>query len=162
MDYIRKTSNTFYKKYMNISFVNNNNIHDLINILEIFLLSPEATCSSLTESMKKRIQQDFKQQKWEGLLAYENQKPVGMIVFFESYSTTLANPCFFLHDFFVLPKYQSKGIGTALFKECVRISKERGYTRIEWNVHNNNYSAIHFYEQQGAKKTHELLYHYEV
>jgi GNAT superfamily N-acetyltransferase len=86
----------------------------------------------------------------EVLVARLGGEAVGFALFFQSYSTFLAQPGFYLEDLFVDPPARGKGIGRALLTALARLAVDRGYGRIEWSVLNWNESAIGFYRSIGA------------
>jgi GNAT superfamily N-acetyltransferase len=97
------------------------------------------------------------QPKFEVFLAEVEGKAVGYTISFETYSTFLARPTFYLEDLFVLPEYRKLKAGLALFKNCVRLARQRECGRMEWQVLDWNESAIKFYERLGAKRLKEWL-----
>lgn len=97
------------------------------------------------------------QPKFEVFLAEIDGKAVGYTISFETYSTFLARPTFYLEDLFVLPEYRKLKAGLALFKNCVRQARQRECGRMEWQVLDWNESAIKFYERLGAKRLKEWL-----
>ena len=86
----------------------------------------------------------------EVLLAHWDGECVSFAVFFETYSTFLAQPGLYLEDLYVKPHRRGKGIGLALLKHLAKIATERGCGRLEWGVLNWNQSAIQFYQKMGA------------
>ena len=86
----------------------------------------------------------------EVLLAYWERECAGFAVFFETYSTFLAQPGLYLEDLYVNPRLRSRGIGFALLKELAGISAQRNCGRLEWSVLDWNRPAIQFYEKLGA------------
>lgn len=86
----------------------------------------------------------------EVLLAYWQGECVGFAVFFETYSTFLAQPGLYLEDLYVKPHGRGKGIGLTLLKYLAKTATERGCGRLEWGVLNWNESAIQFYQKLGA------------
>lgn len=86
----------------------------------------------------------------EVLIAELGHQPVGFALFFHNYSTFVGKPGIYLEDLFVLPEMRGKGIGKKLFKELIKIAKERDCGRIEWSVLNWNAPAIDFYKSMGA------------
>jgi len=86
----------------------------------------------------------------EVLVARLHGEAVGFALFFQSYSTFLAQPGFYLEDLFVDPPARGKGIGRALLTALARLAVDRDYGRIEWSVLNWNESAIGFYRSIGA------------
>ncbi|HEX2916676.1 MAG TPA: GNAT family N-acetyltransferase [Chloroflexia bacterium] len=97
------------------------------------------------------------QPKFEVSLAEVDGQAVGYTISFETYSSFLALPTFYLEDLFVLPEYRKFGIGQALFKNCVKEALRRGCGRMEWSVLDWNENAINFYERMGAKRLSEWL-----
>ncbi len=76
--------------------------------------------------------------------------PVGMALFFRSFSTFLTRPGLYLEDLYVQPDYRGYGIGKALLIKVAQITVERGYGRLEWSVLDWNEPAIQFYQRMGA------------
>lgn len=86
----------------------------------------------------------------EVLLAHWDRECAGFAVFFETYSTFLAQPGLYLEDLYVKPHLRGKGIGSALLSRLARIATERGCGRLEWGVLDWNQTAIQFYKKLGA------------
>lgn len=95
--------------------------------------------------------------KFEVYLAELDGKAIGYTITFETYSSFLARPTFYLEDLFVLPEYRKLKAGLALFKNCVRLARQRECGRMEWQVLDWNENAIRFYERLGAKRLKEWL-----
>ena len=86
----------------------------------------------------------------EVLLAYCEQECAGFAVFFETYSTFLAQRGLYLEDLFVKPHLRGQRIGLALLRHLARTATDRGCGRLEWGVLNWNQPSIRFYEKLGA------------
>ena len=85
-----------------------------------------------------------------GLFVAETDgKVVGMALYYVKYSTWKGR-CIFLEDIIVNSAYRGKGIGKKLFEEVVRVSKEAGVRRLEWQVLDWNEPAIKFYKKHRA------------
>lgn len=97
------------------------------------------------------------QPKFEVYLAEVDGTAAGYTISFETYSTFLARPTFYLEDLFVLPEYRKLKVGYALFKNCVRQARLRECGRMEWQVLDWNDNAIKFYERLGARRLKEWL-----
>ncbi|MBN9387797.1 MAG: GNAT family N-acetyltransferase [Chloroflexi bacterium] len=95
--------------------------------------------------------------RFEVFLAELDGKAIGYTISFETYSSFLARPTFYLEDLFVLPEYRKIRAGLALFKNCVRLARQRECGRMEWQVLDWNVNSIRFYEQLGAKRLQEWL-----
>ena len=87
----------------------------------------------------------------EALIAYFDGQPAGFALFFQNYSTFLAQAGLYLEDLFVKPELRRRGIGQALFRRLAQIARERGCGRFEWSALDWNTTAIHFYQRMGAK-----------
>lgn len=85
----------------------------------------------------------------EAEIAYWDDEPAGMVIFFHNYSTFLGKPGLYIEDLFVREKFRGRGIGKALFLECARLAKERNCGRMEWVVLDWNPARV-FYEKMGA------------
>jgi GNAT superfamily N-acetyltransferase len=86
----------------------------------------------------------------EVLIAQDGATPVGFALFFQNYSTFLAQPGLYLEDLFVVPSARGHGVGRFLLEYLSRLAIERGYGRVEWAVLDWNAPAIGFYRRIGA------------
>lgn len=86
-----------------------------------------------------------------GHVAFIDDEPVGMALWFLNFSTWRGVHGIYLEDLFVSPDQRGSGLGkallTALAQECVT----NNYERLEWSVLNWNTPAIDFYQSLGAK-----------
>lgn len=87
----------------------------------------------------------------EAVLAWVDDQPVGMALFFHNFSTFLMKPGVYLEDLFVQPNYRGQGIGKALLLYVGKLALERGCGRFEWSVLDWNTPAIEFYQSMGAE-----------
>lgn len=86
----------------------------------------------------------------EVFFGYENEIPVGFMLFFANYSTFLAKPGIYLEDLFVKEEYRGKGYGKKMLQFLAKIATERNCGRLEWAVLDWNKQAIDFYKSIGA------------
>lgn len=87
----------------------------------------------------------------EVFFGYEDEIPVGFILFFQNYSTFLAKPGIYLEDLFVKEEYRGKGYGKQLLQFLAGLAIKRDCGRLEWAVLDWNKPAIDFYQSIGAK-----------
>jgi GNAT superfamily N-acetyltransferase len=87
----------------------------------------------------------------EVVIAFYDQAPVGLAVFFQNFSTFLGRNGIYLEDLFVIPEMRGKGVGQVLLSHLAKIALDRGGGRFEWSVLDWNVDAIRFYERLGAK-----------
>ncbi len=87
----------------------------------------------------------------EVFLILENEKNVGMALFFHNYSTFLGKPGLYLEDLYIKPAYRGRGYGRKLLGFLAHLAVERGCGRFEWSVLDWNASAIQLYKSLGAE-----------
>jgi len=83
-------------------------------------------------------------------------KTVGVALYYIKYSTWKGK-CVFLEDIIVTEEYRKYGIGKKLFDEVVKVAKEMGARRMEWQVLEWNEPAIKFYEKLNSHFDSEWL-----
>lgn len=88
----------------------------------------------------------------ECLLAFQDAQPAGFAIYFQNYSTFLAQPGLHLEDLYVKPEYRGQGIGKALLLHVAQTANARKCGRMEWTVLDWNQPAIGFYESLGARQ----------
>ncbi len=78
-------------------------------------------------------------------------RPVGMALWFLTYSTWTGRPSLYLEDLFVEDAARGGGIGLALFRALARTARARGCARIDWAVLDWNEDAMAFYARIGGR-----------
>jgi len=101
------------------------------------------------QQIKKTIFNDHS--NIEVFFGYEDERPVGFMLFFQNYSTFLAKPGIYLEDLFVKKEYRGKGYGKKMLHFLADLAIERDWGRVEWVVLDWNRPAINFYKSIGAK-----------
>ena len=91
----------------------------------------------------------------EGLIAFDEDIPVGYALFFPNFSSFRGQRGFYLDDIYVRNEYRGKGVGLKLLKEIAQIAASRGYERIDFQVLDWNTRAIGFYQRLGADSNDE-------
>jgi GNAT superfamily N-acetyltransferase len=86
----------------------------------------------------------------EAVIAYYNNKPVGIAIYFFNFSTFVGRRGLYLEDLFVIPEMRGKGFGKSLLIYLAKVAKENNCGRFEWAVLNWNEPAINFYKSLGA------------
>ena len=89
--------------------------------------------------------------RFEAFIAYLDDEPVGYAICFETYSSFLAKPTMYLEDLFVLDGKREHGVGSALFDHVLKMARERGCGRMEWQVLDWNQLARDFYHHREAQ-----------
>src|SRR5579863_7110440 len=86
--------------------------------------------------------------RFEARLAFMESEPVGLALFFTTYSTWEGRPGLFLEDIFVAERARRQGVGRRLIADLAALALERGYKRFDLSVLDWN-PARQFYERLG-------------
>lgn len=92
--------------------------------------------------------------KNEVLVAKIDKRVVGYIYSLTPFSDSTAH----LQHLCVLPRYQSRGVGTSLLRELIKLLKKKKYKKIELRVFIKNHKAINFYRKFKFKKKGKELF----
>ncbi len=84
-----------------------------------------------------------------GIIAWEDEKPVGLLNSFWSISTFKAKRLINIHDIAVATAHQRKGIGRRMIRELNDIAKEMDCCKITLEVLDGNHGAIALYRLMG-------------
>ena len=88
-------------------------------------------------------------------LAYADGVPVGIAVWYWTYTTFAAGRGLYLEDLYVRERVRGRGYGKALLTHLAREAATHGAIRVEWSVLNWNKPSIAFYESIGAQPVDE-------
>ncbi|KAK8119615.1 acetyltransferase [Apiospora kogelbergensis] len=91
------------------------------------------------------------------LLFNEENKPVGMALYFYNYSTWRAKAGVYLEDLYVRETERKKGYGKRLLVELAKEVVAMNGGRLDWSVLKWNEPSIKFYESIGAKPQDEWV-----
>ena len=86
---------------------------------------------------------------WWAFVAEVDNVIVGFALYYIRYSTWKGQ-CLYLEDFIVTKKMRGNGIGKLLFDQIVQETKDKGFSRMVWQVLEWNEPAIHFYKKYKA------------
>jgi len=81
----------------------------------------------------------------------ETGRAVGYAIWFETYSSFLAQPTMYLEDLFVLEDARGSGAGGLLFDHVRTLGAQRGCGRMDWQVLDWNTLARDFYHRRNGK-----------
>ncbi len=100
------------------------------------------TKNNLVASIKNRP--DF-----FSFLAFDENKPVGLLNAIENFSTFQCKPIMNIHDVYVINGYRGKGLSRKLFLAIEALAKERGCCKMTLEVLQHNKIARQAYENFG-------------
>jgi GNAT superfamily N-acetyltransferase len=81
---------------------------------------------------------------------------IGMAIYYPTFSTWRGK-MLYLEDFYVQPKYRSKGIGQSLFDSILHRARITNCKLMKWQVLDWNKKAIKFYKRNNAEIETEWL-----
>jgi GNAT superfamily N-acetyltransferase len=93
------------------------------------------------------------------LVAEDQQRVVGMAIYFLNFSTWEGKLGIYLEDLYVSPESRGSGLGKALLQSLAAIAVARDYGRFEWAVLDWNQPALDFYRSLGAVPMDEWTVH---
>ena len=85
-------------------------------------------------------------------IAEQDSKPVGLALWFLTFSTWTGRPSLYLEDLFVVEAARGQGVARALFRRLAQEAKARNCARIDWAVLDWNVDAMAFYERLGGRR----------
>jgi GNAT superfamily N-acetyltransferase len=88
---------------------------------------------------------------FETLIATRAGRPIGLAIYFFTYSTFASQPILFIEDIFVLPEERGSGAGKALMAALAKVAVKKRCTQMQWLVLDWNALAIDFYNRLGAR-----------
>jgi ribosomal protein S18 acetylase RimI-like enzyme len=82
-------------------------------------------------------------------LAYAKEKPVGLLIAFEGFSTFACQPLLNIHDIVVLADYRGQGFSKALMSAAQELAEQRGCCKLTLEVLQGNQRAQQAYRAFG-------------
>jgi ribosomal protein S18 acetylase RimI-like enzyme len=83
------------------------------------------------------------------ILAYVNEKPAGIAICFEGFSTFACKPLLNIHDFAVTPEFRGRGLAKYLIEKIEEIARTLGCCKITLEVLEGNKIAQGVYQACG-------------
>ena len=97
---------------------------------------------------------------FEALIAERNSEPVGLYLYFYSFSTWLGEPGIYIQDLYVADAERGSGLGRRLMHETAKRGRQRQASHLRLTVDRPNNSARQFYEHIGMHhRDDELTFH---
>lgn len=81
------------------------------------------------------------------LVAEKDERLVGLAHYLFHRSTTLIEPTCYLQDLFTIAAARGRGIGRALIESVYERAKLAGSTRVYWQTHETNLTAMKLYNK---------------
>jgi len=130
-------------------------LNDLVPLFDGYRVFYKQT--SNLEAAKTFLKLRLEKQDTIIYIAYAENKAVGFMHLFHSFTSISMRPMFILNDLFVDKNYRKKGIGVALLNKAKEKAKQEQYKFVVLQTETNN-PAQHLYESLGWKKDKDLHY----
>lgn len=129
---------------------NSSHVDALIDLLDSYARDPMGGGTSLSPFTRDNIGASLRErQGCSVILAYEESRPIGLLIAFEGFSTFACKPLLNIHDIVVIPGFRGRGISSLLLQEAEQIARERGCCKLTLEVLEGNQVALNAYSRFG-------------
>lgn len=122
----------------------------LIDLLEDYALDPMGGAQPLSAYSKTHLATALQQRDdAHVVIAFVQEKPVGLIVCLEGFSTFACKPLLNIHDVVVRAAYRGQGIASVMFEQIEILAREKGCCKLTLEVLQGNQVAQAAYKRFG-------------
>jgi len=122
----------------------------IIEVLNSYAADPVGGGEPLTADVRERLVPALRDHPTAlVLLAIAQERPVGIAVCFQGFSTFRARPLLNIHDLAMLPEWRGKGIGRSLLSGAEDRARRCGCCRLTLEVQDDNGRALALYGSFG-------------
>ena len=122
----------------------------LLGLLDAYASDPAGGGEPLSEFAREHLVAALAQRPQAfSVLAFDGDKPVGLINCIEGFSTFACRPLVNLHDVAVLADYRGRRVGERMLVLVEALARERGACKLTLEVLEGNHSAVKLYARNG-------------
>jgi len=122
----------------------------LVAVLDSYASDPVGGGEPLAAEVRERLVPGLREQANAlVLLAFDDERPIGIAVCFFGFSTFKARPLLNIHDLAVVPEARGQGVGRSLLAAAEERARERGCCRLTLEVQESNAPARALYDRFG-------------
>lgn len=122
----------------------------MVDLIDSYARGPGGQNAPLTEVARDNMAEGLRDHPMAFvLLAYVDERPVGVAICLWGFSTFAGRPTVNIHDFAVRPDSQNQGVGRALLDEVEARARLRGCCKMTLEVHDQNDGAKRLYRRFG-------------
>lgn len=131
-------------------YSNEQHSNDIISLLNDYALDPMGGGEELSFYAKENLVSELtKQHGAITVLAYVDDKAVGLINCFQGFSTFKCKPLLNIHDVVVLKQYRQQGICQKMLNKVEALAKDKDYCKLTLEVLEGNEAAKKAYINYG-------------
>jgi ribosomal protein S18 acetylase RimI-like enzyme len=124
--------------------------HAVITLMDEYARDPMGGGSGLSEYTKANLISELaKRQTAHAILAFAEDRPAGLIICLEGFSTFACQPLLNIHDVIISLVYRGRGLSKLLLQKAEQIAIEIGCCKLTLEVLEHNYVAQKAYRSAG-------------
>lgn len=129
-----------------------NHSEAVVTLLNEYACDPMGGGEPLSIEVKTHLIDAMLQRSFvHSFIAYDQDRPVGLINLVEGFSTFAAKPLLNVHDVMVIESYRGQGIAGQLFASAENFARSLGCVKLTLEVLEGNESARNAYSRLGFK-----------
>jgi len=122
----------------------------VLALLQHYALDPMGGGEALSSYAQKNLIAELKKRHDVLIvLAFDNERPVGLINCFEGFSTFQARPLMNIHDVVVDSDFRGKGLATRMLARVEQLAREKNCCKLTLEVLQGNEAAQAAYRKAG-------------
>ena len=122
----------------------------IVDLLDAYARDPAGGSEPLSPQVRKQLVPALAARPWAfSVLAFDGERPVGLVNCLEGLSTFKARPLVNVHDVAVLASHRGRGIAAQMLALVEAIAMERGACKLTLEVLSGNQSALSLYRRIG-------------
>lgn len=133
-----------------VDYTNEQQTSELVALMSQYALDPMGGAEDLSDFVKANLANELaKRDTAFSLIAYLDDKAVGLVNCIEGFSTFSCKPLVNVHDMIVHRDYRGKGISQKLLSRVDDLAREKGCCKVTLEVLSGNQVAKSAYQKHG-------------
>ena len=133
-----------------VNYHNTLHAQAMVKLLDAYAQDPAGGSNPLSDFAKTHLVQELaKRPQAFSVLAFDNDKPIGLVNCIEGFSTFACKPLVNVHDVVVLASHRGQRVGEQMLALVEQIAVQRGACKLTLEVLSGNLSATKLYKRIG-------------
>ncbi|GAA6135008.1 GNAT family N-acetyltransferase [Oceaniserpentilla sp. 4NH20-0058] len=133
-----------------LDYHNPKHASELVDLMNQYALDPMGGAQPLSDFVTQNLASALsKREDAFSLIAYIDNKAVGLVNCMEGFSTFSCKPLVNIHDLVVDKHYRGQGVGQRLLAKVEELAREKGCCKLTLEVLSGNHVAKAVYEKHG-------------